>query len=405
MNIIDSLGIPALPGRRLRKRKNSKRSGRKSFRMKNIVEPRKWPEFGKDQDRNYDFEDFRKGIVNMDFEDFKGEEGKEFFLAASSLNDHYITKIINERTVSGKSTATIKEELVAEPNEWKVFIHQTYSNHQIVEFGESTGMVIDNDGLNFVDFTVNSNSIQVRLFGDKSFVDENYKLISETFHIAPCYVEWVYGGDGSSVNIPLLPEKLPISEMYPFLGDEEIGDYYNRFMQSSASILLLIGPPGTGKTTFIRGLLHHASKNAIVTYDEKILDRDYVFARFIEDDVGVMVVEDADNFLKSRADGNTMMHRFLNVGDGLISMRGKKLIFSTNLPSIRDVDSALVRPGRCFDVVSFENYTLEQAQKLANKLDLTFEEKENKSDTYSLAEVFFKQRNSSPKQTKKMGFI
>jgi hypothetical protein len=47
---------------------------------------------------------------------------------------------------------------------------------------------------------------------------------------------------------------------------------------------------------------------------------------------------------------------------------------------------------------------LEQAQKLSKKLDVSFEEKENKSDTYSLAEVFFKQKNSSPKQIRKMGF-
>jgi ATP-dependent 26S proteasome regulatory subunit len=92
------------------------------------------------------------------------------------------------------------------------------------------------------------------------------------------------------------------------------------------------------------------------------------------------------------------------VGDGLISVRGKKLIFSTNLPSIRDVDPALVRPGRCFDVVTFDNYTLEQAETLAKKLDITFEKKDKETDTYSLAEVFFKQKNSSPKQVKKMGF-
>jgi ATP-dependent 26S proteasome regulatory subunit len=49
-----------------------------------------------------------------------------------------------------------------------------------------------------------------------------------------------------------------------------------------------------------------------------------------------------------------MMHRFLNVGDGLVTTKGKKLIFSTNLPSIRDVDSALVRPGRCFDILNFD---------------------------------------------------
>ena len=117
-----------------------------------------------------------------------------------------------------------------------------------------------------------------------------------------------------------------------------------------------------------------------------------------------MVIEDADNFLKSRSDGNTMMHRFLNVGDGLISVRGKKLIFSTNLPSVRDVDPALIRPGRCFDVITFDNYTLEQAEQISKKLDVSFDRKENKSDKYSLAEIFFKQKNSNPKQMTKMGF-
>jgi ATP-dependent 26S proteasome regulatory subunit len=100
-----------------------------------------------------------------------------------------------------------------------------------------------------------------------------------------------------------------------------------------------------------------------------------------------------------------MMHRFLNVGDGLISLKGKKLIFSTNLPSVRDVDAALTRPGRCFDVISFNNFTLDEAKTLSTKLGINFEEKDSKEDTYSLAEVFFKQQNTNPKQEKKMGFV
>jgi shikimate kinase len=384
--------------KRLRKKRKS------SFaNVKNIS--RKYKEDYKTRDRKYNQEGFRKNRVNMEIDEFKGEVNKEYFLAATSLNDHYMTKILDLRTKEGLGTTTVKEELVVESSVWLKFIRSEYKDLQIIEFGESTGMVIDNEKLNFIDYTIHSNSTQVSLFGDKDFTDTEYDKIAKQFTIATCHIEWIYAPDGSSVNIPLLPEKLPVSEMYPFLGDESIEEYYDRYMDSSASILLLIGPPGTGKTTFIRGLLHHTERNAMVTYDEKILERDYVFSRFIEDDVGVMVIEDADNFLKSRSDGNTMMHRFLNVGDGLISMRGKKLIFSTNLPSIRDVDSALVRPGRCFDVVTFDNYSLEQAKTLAKKLDISLEEKENKSDTYSLAEVFFKQRNASPKQIKKMGFV
>lgn len=357
-----------------------------------------------ESDRNWRQELVKNGVV-MDIEEYKGEVKNDVYLASSSLNDHYITKYMDFRSDSGMNTQTMKENLVTDSQSWYKHIRNDYPNFQIIEFGSTTGMVVDNENLNFIDYTINSNSVEVRLYGSKEFITTNYEVLKEKFTVAKCYIEWIYGSDGSSINIPLLPEKLPVSEMYPFLKDETIEDYYDRYLESTASILLLIGPPGTGKTTFIRGLLHHASKNAIVTYDEKILERDYVFARFLEDDVGVMVIEDADNFLKSRSDGNTMMHRFLNVGDGLISVRGKKLIFSTNLPSIRDVDPALVRPGRCFDVVTFDNYTLEQAEKLAQKLDINFEKKEEKSDTYSLAEVFFKQKNSNPKQIKKMGFI
>ena len=142
----------------------------------------------------------------------------------------------------------------------------------------------------------------------------------------------------------------------------------------------------------------------MVTYDEKILDKDYIFARFIEADSGVMVIEDADNFLKSRKDGNHMMHRFLNVGDGLITMKGKKLIFSTNLPSIKDIDPALTRPGRCFDILHFDNYTKGQAEKLATRLNIEFKPTPD-TDTYSLAEIFFQQRNTHKPRESKIGFI
>jgi SpoVK/Ycf46/Vps4 family AAA+-type ATPase len=221
------------------------------------------------------------------------------------------------------------------------------------------------------------------------------------FETSTCHIEWIYSGDGNSVSIPLSSEKLPITEMYPFLNGETVEDYYDRFLNSSASILLLIGPPGTGKTTFIRGMLHHTAKNAIVTYDERILERDYVFARFLEDDANFMIIEDADNFLMSRKEGNTMMHRFLNVGDGLVGIKGKKLIFSTNLPSVRDIDQALIRPGRCFDILHFENYNREQAEKLAKRLDVKFNEKSE--GDYSLAEIFHEQ-NKTPKIETKLGF-
>ena len=77
----------------------------------------------------------------------------------------------------------------------------------------------------------------------------------------------------------------------------------------------------------------------------------------------VLILEDADEMLSSRADGNKIMSRLLNLSDGLVSLPARKLIFSTNLPSLSSVDEALLRPGRCYGVVNFRKLTKDEALK------------------------------------------
>jgi ATP-dependent 26S proteasome regulatory subunit len=104
-----------------------------------------------------------------------------------------------------------------------------------------------------------------------------------------------------------------------------------------------------------------------------------------------------------------MMHRFLNVGDGLVTTKGKKMIFSTNLPSIRDIDSALIRPGRCFDIVTFDALNVEQANNLATRLGVKIPTRARGNETvpYSIAEVFNEQTNGmqNSQSNRKVGFI
>ena len=332
---------------------------------------------------------------------------EKIFLGVSDFDDLITSEILKRRVEAGQRTIHRETTVLCNREQWATWAEERFEKDLHVQGNSSNGLIIERDTNNYIRFDVNSNTVTVRAYGDVDFADAIVAIVEANFDIVTSHIEWVYGSDGNSVNVPLNRDRLPVDEMYPFLEGESLGNYYERYMASSANILLLIGPPGTGKTTFIRGLLAHTNSSAIVSYDSQILEKDGFFARFIESDDNVMVLEDSDAFLKSRSDGNTMMHRFLNVGDGLVTTKGKKMIFSTNLPSIRDVDSALVRPGRCFDILTFKQLSAFDADKLAKRLGVKVpDRKGGDSLEFSIAEIFNQKTEGMKTATeRKVGFI
>lgn len=176
--------------------------------------------------------------------------------------------------------------------------------------------------------------------------------------------------------------------------------FIERYLAAPETVLVLQGPPGTGKTRLIRGILGAISRRkgeseqatALYTGDMRALAGDEIFVKFITGRQDAFVIEDADHLLKPRADGNEHLHRFLTIADGVVRAQGRKIIFSTNLPNVGDLDEALIRPGRCFARVHVRNLTGAEAQALAAELAAGDAEKLSRAAALdgkrSLAEVY-----------------
>lgn len=334
-------------------------------------------------------QEFRKVIATKE---------SDMVFATYGIQDWIINRFIKNSVENGISTVITGNDwnLPAKFSvvDWITKMGEIFTLHHYVFSSKTSGLFILQIGadVGLVEFTKTMNKITLQVHSTIPFANKFEEYVGGTLNKMESMVRWVYGTHGQTADVPLNYKKA-YNEFYPFIN-EPLNDYFTRYVESDASVLILIGPPGTGKTTFIKNLLHFSGSDALVTFDPNIMASDSIFARFIEEETNFMVMEDADAFLKARTDGNNMMHKFLNVSDGLISASGKKMIFSTNLPSIRDVDEALMRPGRCFDVIEFRPLTLAEAQTLDSVVDVNIPET---GDAFTLAELMTGRSNNESK--------
>jgi len=187
-------------------------------------------------------------------------------------------------------------------------------------------------------------------------------------------VEWWYQTkDGADYrNITMQPPPAVHDSYYPWLG-EPVASYLARYLDDGASVLFIMGEPGTGKTSLLRHFIYQNQLKAVITYEEKLLNSDEMFVNFLSmGDDAVMVIEDAESLVHAREEGSgaSLMTRFLNVSDGLVHLAKRKIIFTTNQNDFRGVDPALIRPGRCFGAIKARPLTYTEACAAARDAEL-----------------------------------
>lgn len=275
-------------------------------------------------------------------------------------------------------------------------------DHTVLATSSHVSKFIGDTGI--VSTSTTSNSTRIEIIGSQQLIDEVSTRLLVVYDEILTTVEWVTGTDGSSVTIPLSAPQGITDSAYPFI-EEGIEQFVDEFLKSTETVLLLTGEPGTGKSTLIKYIIARSQRNAMITYDPEIMKRDAIFAQFLEYDCQTLILEDADAFLAARTEGNLYMSRFLNLSSGIVSMPKKKLIFSTNLENLDDVDAALLRPGRCHAVINFRKLDFTESVKFCEDHHIT-EWSPTPGEAYSLAELYnYTKRIRQVRSTKnKVGF-
>lgn len=204
----------------------------------------------------------------------------------------------------------------------------------------------------------------IEFFGSYENVEKAYTALYPYKTMTDAALYWYYREGANLKDMRLeVPKPKPIyDEFYPWIKPG-VDQFIENFMKSESNCLILLGDPGTGKTSFIRYLAHKESLKIMTTFDEDIMMSDEFFIQFVTShSIDTMILEDADLLLLPReSHENRIMSKLLNMTDGLIKLPNKKLIFTANLRNVNQIDPALIRPGRCFDILNFRGFTRQEA--------------------------------------------
>lgn len=175
---------------------------------------------------------------------------------------------------------------------------------------------------------------------------------------------------------------------------------------NKSGLVILHGKQGTGKTTYIRYLIHQGKKKMLYMGGdlvEKLSDPSFIsFVRKQKN--SIFIVEDCEELLVSRNGSNRMnagLINILNISDGLLSDElGIKFICTFNAP-LKDIDEALLRKGRLAARYEFQELAAEKVNRIIEEETLKIPKQHH---SMTLAELYNYEIQDFSVEKKRVGF-
>lgn len=197
--------------------------------------------------------------------------------------------------------------------------------------------------------------------------------------------------DGSVLKtkeIHITKPKLDLRKHYNddfYLVHKKISKQLNQ--NNTSGLFLFHGVPGTGKTTYLKYLLHLVKKKVIFISPKMAgnLNQHAMTEFLIDNQNSILVIEDAEKLIMSRNQyRNSDLAMLLNLTDGLLGESLGIQIIATFNTDLKNVDIALLRKGRLRIIYEFKPLENYKTNALLRQQNHNFE-----SDTpLAIAEIF-----------------
>lgn len=180
-----------------------------------------------------------------------------------------------------------------------------------------------------------------------------------------------FGNHGVRTNTKSF-KKIPFDSIkgnYTKQCQDDLGQLIERLPNFENGFVILNGPPGTGKTYFIRSLLSEMASirsGMICTPSLKFVDDvSALYNVFEEEKKYLMILEDVGDLLAvtSKTENMQGFTNLLNFGDGLIGDIFNTIFVLTFNYEVSEIDPAVLRSGRCIANITIPPFRIEEAIK------------------------------------------